>query len=83
MNNNTMSHRAIIVNQYFEAETLKKIEQPSKKAAIYLIKHVWGVFQRSMQKNGIILYTQKTISSIKFVRFMQGCSLSKGEEHKY
>lgn len=50
MNNNTMSHKAIIVNQYFEAETLKKIEQPSKKAAIYLIKHVWGVFQRSMQK---------------------------------
>lgn len=50
MNNNTMSHRAIIVNQYFKAETLKKIEQPSKKAAIYLIKHVWVFFQRSMQK---------------------------------
>lgn len=50
MNNNVMSHRANIVNQYFEAETLKKIEQPLKTAAIYLIKHVWGVFQRSMQQ---------------------------------
>lgn len=82
MNNNVMSHRANIVNQYFEAETLKKIEQPLKTAAIYLIKHVWGVF-KGRCNNGIILHTQKTISSIKFVRFMQGCYLSKGEEHKY
>lgn len=49
MNDNVMPHRANIINQNLDAETIKKTGRFSKSLDLNTIKHVWNVLQRNVQ----------------------------------
>lgn len=46
MDDNTKAHRANIINQYHETNSIKKIERHSNSPDLNPSKHVWDVQQR-------------------------------------
>ena len=46
MDNNARPHRARIVNEYLQQETIERMDLPAKSLDLNLIEHAWNILQR-------------------------------------